>query len=95
MAKFQREDSKFSPLRGATYVELPDKLQKKGAIINMKNHNGVPVDNQCFKWATTRAVDLPHNEDRRNPQRIDKNVQTEAKKYNWTGINFPSDWEDV
>ena len=58
MAKFQREDSnwtfssivylfvytdKFSPLRGATYVELPDKLQKKGAIINTKNHNGVPV----------------------------------------------------
>jgi len=86
MTKFQREGSnwtfssivnlsvytdKFRPLKGATYLPLPQKLKKKGAIINIKNVNGVPVDNQCFKWAVTRAVDLLHNKDRTHPERID------------------------
>jgi len=60
----------------------------------VKNRDGVPVDNQCFKWAVTRAVDLLHNEDRKNLQRIDTNLQSEAKKYNWSLINFPSGWKE-
>jgi len=40
-------------------------LKKKEAIINMKNRDGVPLDNQCFKWSVTCAVDLLDNEDRK------------------------------
>jgi len=110
ITKFQREGSNWAfssivnlsvytdksrPLKGATYLPLPQKLKKKGAIINMKNENGVPVDNLCFKWAVTRAVDLLHNKDRKHPERIDRNLQSEAKKYNWSLINFPSGWKDI
>jgi len=110
LTKFQREGSnwtfssivnlsvymdKFRPLKAATYLPLPQKLRRKGAIINMKNENGVPVDNLCFKWAVTRAVDLLHNKDRKHPERIDRNLQSEAKKYNWSLINLPSGWKDI
>ena len=41
----------YSPLRGSSYIELPKELAVKKAIINMKNE-----DDQCFKWAVTRAL---------------------------------------
>ena len=109
MTRFQREGSnwafssieylavytdKYRPLRGATYIPLPEKLKNKRAIINMRTDNGV-VDNQCFKWALTRAVDILHNNNRRNPQRVDQNLRNEADKYDWSGIKFPSGWEDI
>jgi len=41
---------KYRPLRvAAVYIPLPEKLKNKRAIINMKNDNGVVVDNQCFR----------------------------------------------
>ena len=42
----------FEPISGSSYIELPPKLAKKKAIINVKNEN----DQECFKWAVTSAV---------------------------------------
>ena len=42
-------------------------------------------DNECFKWAVTRA---PHPKVE-NPQRIDKNLRVRANDLNWNGIEFP------
>ncbi len=67
LAKFQREGSgwrlysiiklviqatKYKPLAGNKYTTpLPKRLIGKNAIANMKND-----DNECFKWAVTRAL---------------------------------------
>ena len=37
--------------RGSSYLPLPDRLARKGAIINPKN-----ADLECFKWAIIAAM---------------------------------------
>ena len=66
LAKFQREGSnwrfrsvfglnlhtvKYEPLEGSSYIPLPRFLAAKKAIINLRND-----DDECFKWAITRAL---------------------------------------
>ena len=66
LAKFQRQGSnwrfhlvlsldlhtlKYVPLGGSSYISLPKLLAAKKAIINLKNE-----DEECFKWAITRAL---------------------------------------
>ena len=41
----------YKPLRGKSYIPLPDELAKKNAVINVKNK-----DDQCFKWCITMAL---------------------------------------
>ena len=65
LAKFQRQGSnwrfhlvlrldlhtlKFESLGGSSYIPLPTFLAAKKAIINLRNE-----DDECFKWAITRA----------------------------------------
>ena len=42
---------KYVPLGGSSYIPLPRFLGAKKAIINLKNE-----DDECFKWAITRAL---------------------------------------
>ena len=66
LAKFQRQGSnwrfhsvlsldlhtvKFTPPCGSSYIPLPTFLAAKNAIINLRNE-----DDECFKWANTRAL---------------------------------------
>ena len=66
LAKFQRQGSnwrfhsvlsldlhtvKQEPLGGSSYIALPKFLAAKKAIINLRNE-----DDECFKWAITRAL---------------------------------------
>ncbi len=53
--------TKYNPLSGSGYSELPYFIAKKNTVINMKND-----DTQCFKWAVTRAL----NPVDKNPNRI-------------------------
>ena len=55
----------YKPLRGSSYMELPEELAGKKGIVNMKNK-----DNQCFKWCVTRAF---------NP--LDNQIQSVFPKY--------------
>ena len=71
---------KYVPLKGSSYIPLPQELAKKKAIINLKNN-----DNQCFKWAVARAL----NPKQRDAQLIDKHLQEKAKELNWENIEFP------
>ena len=65
LAKFQRQGSnwrfhsvlsldlhtvKYEPLGGCSYIPLPKFLAAKKAIINLRNE-----DDECLKWAITRA----------------------------------------
>ena len=66
MAQFQRRGSNwrlaevlklelhlvdFVPLKGNSWILLPEAISKKKAVINMKNE-----DDECFKWCVTRAL---------------------------------------
>ena len=43
--------ARFQPLRGGTYLPLPEKLKNKKAIINLQNR-----DNECLKWTLRSAL---------------------------------------
>ena len=78
--------TKFKPLNGKSYKPFPKFIAKKNAVINMEND-----DDQCFKWAVTRAL----NPTERNPNRITKILKTQAEKYNWNDIEFPTKVKDI
>ena len=78
--------TKFKPLNGKSYKPFPKVIVMKKAVINMEND-----DNQCFKWAVTRALNPVEN----NPQRIKKILKTQAEKYNWNDIEFPTKLKDI
>ena len=42
---------RYKPMKGSSYVELPDALKNKYCIFNVKNE-----DNECFKWAVLSAL---------------------------------------
>ena len=65
--------------------------KNKKATINSINKK----DNKCFQYTTT--VELDHKETGKNSQRISK-IKPFINKYNWEGINYPSekdDWEEI
>ena len=72
---------------GSSYIKSPDWLRNKRTTINPKNTE----DNECFKYAMIAA--LPHQEFRRNPQRISK-LKPFIDNYNWKDIEFPSHSKD-
>ncbi len=101
LAKYQKEGSgwrlhsvkglnvvsiKFNPLSGSGHSKLPSFIAKKKGIINIKND-----DDQCFKWAVTRALN-PVN---RDSERITKELKDQAEEYDWSGITFPVKLEDI
>ena len=73
--------SKFKSMKGSSYIPLPNAVKNKGAIINMKNE-----DDECFKWAATRAL----NPVEKNSERITGELREQAEKFNWDGIVFPT-----
>ena len=45
-------------------------------------------DDQCFKWATTKALNLVKRE--KNAHRITVELERHAEELNWDGIKFPT-----
>ena len=85
---FERVDSlyyhlhKISFNRAGSYIDSPDWIKNKKAIINPKNE-----DKECFKYAITSAL----NQEKigKNPQRITK-IKPFIDTYNCKDIKFPS-----
>ena len=73
-------------MSGSSYIPLPKELANKKELINLKND-----DNQCFKWAVTRAI----NPVDKNVERIDKKLRAKAEELNWNGILFPTQLKDI
>ena len=73
--------AKFRPMKGSSYIPLPNAVRNKGAVINMKNE-----DEYCFKWAVTRAL----NPVEKHPERITEELREQAEELNWAGIIFPT-----
>jgi hypothetical protein len=77
---------KYKPLEGSSYIELPNELLKKKAIVNPENK-----DNECFKWVVARAM----NPVEKNPQRITKDLIKQANEFVWKDIEFPTTLKDI
>ena len=77
----------FKTLKGSSYVDLPDWIKNKKAVINILN----TTDNECFKWCITRAMNLIG----KNQNLITKKLQEQSKIFDWTGVNFPTSFEDI
>ena len=73
--------------RGGSYIPTPDRLSVKKATINPKNTK----DDYCFAYSIVASI---HNtEIDHHPDRIAK-LKPFIKKYNWNGINFPTEQKD-
>ena len=79
--------AEFKPMKGSSYVELPDWIKNKNAVINMLNK----TDNECFKWCITRAM----NPIGKNQNLITKKLREKSELFDWTGVNFPTSFKDV
>ena len=66
--------------RGSSYVELPEWIKNKKAVINPKNK-----DEECFKWAVIGA--LYPEEIKEDHQCISK-LRPYENQYNWKGLEF-------
>ena len=75
----------YKPMRGGTYIPLPELIRKKNAITNIKNE-----DNKCFLWYILRYL---------HPKEIHGERLTDLKKYendlNFKQINFPVKVKDI
>ena len=79
IVKLEIHTVNYEPLRVSSYIPLPKQLMLKKAIVNLKDD-----DNECFKWAVTRAV---HPVDH-NAERITKELREQAETLNWEDITF-------
>ncbi|XP_033753110.1 uncharacterized protein LOC117336607 [Pecten maximus] len=71
--------SKYSPLKGSSYIPLPIKLRSKHAIINVQNK-----DKKCFMWSVLAAL----HPAKKDSQRVAKYTDYQGE-LDFTGISFP------
>ena len=79
VVKLEIQTVEFNPMKGSSYIPLPDWISNKKAIVNIENK-----DEKCFLWCILRYL---HPRDK-NDTRL-----TDLKKYenslNTKGISFP------
>ena len=78
--------TKWDPTNAGSYIDLPEVLKKKQAIINPKNE-----DNKCFLWSVLRALNPKDN----HPERIDKDLKSKEDTLNMKGISYPVDFRGI
>ena len=76
----------WDPLNAGSYMELPEYLKNKKAIINMKNQ-----DDKCFMWCVLRAL----NPKDKNAERVDKDLISKQDTLNMKGIKYPVSLRDI
>ena len=75
---------KYERLGGSSYIPLPAFLAAKKAIISLKNEN-----DECFKWAITRALNPVEN----HLERIDKKTSRNINGSQLGGTEISSQFE--
>ena len=74
--------------RASSFIETPDWLNVKKAVVNPKNKN----DNFYFAYATTIAI--YYKEIGKNLDRISDKLLEHTYKLDWNGIDFPASTPD-
>ncbi|CAG8750038.1 14651_t:CDS:2, partial [Dentiscutata erythropus] len=89
------EISAFRPLRGSSYLSLPEALDKPQlGLINPQNRD----DNECFKWCISayhiREEAIKNN---RKPPHLNeiRRLRRNANIANYEGIKFPATLHDI
>ena len=77
----------WDPLKASSYIDLPDELKNKKAIINMQNK-----DNKCFLWCVLRALNPSKD---KHPSRIDGDLKSKENTLNMEGIEYPVSLKDI
>ncbi|CAP21366.1 Protein CBG24840, partial [Caenorhabditis briggsae] len=77
--------TKIKPLSGSKYIELPDWLKNKKAVVNIQNK-----DVKCFMWCILAHL-YPVDQ---NPERVSK-YKDHISKINFEGFEFPFQVKDV
>ena len=72
--------------RGDSCIDSPDWIKRKKTTKNPKN-----TDDKCFQYAAT--VTLNYEETESHPERFSI-IKSFINKYNWEGINYPSEIDD-
>ena len=75
----------YKPMKGGSYIPLPNFIMRKKAIINMENE-----DNKCFLWSILRYL---HPREKHSP-RIN-NLKKYENDLNFKEINFPIKVKDI
>ena len=78
--------TRWEPVNAGSYIELPQALKNRKAIINMKNQ-----DDKCFMWSVLRALNL---KDRDN-ERIDNDLKSKVDTLNMQGIQYPVSFRGI
>ena len=71
--------------RGSSYLQIPDWLVRKKAIVNPHND-----DEESFKWEVITA----ENVGMKHPQRV-SNLRKFTDNYDWSGLEFPYSIKDI
>ena len=74
---------KINPTGSGSYIDSPDWIKRKKETINPINKK----DNKCFQYAETFVLNY---EEIKKDTQITK-IKAFINKYNWEGINFPSE----
>ena len=77
---------RYKPLRGKAYIPLPEELDEKNAIINMKKS-----DDQFFLWCVLRALN-PKDD---HSERVDTELRKKENTLNRKGIEYPVSLKDL
>ena len=78
--------TRWDPINAGSYIDLPEALKNKHAIINMKNQ-----DEKCFMWCILRALN-PKN---KNAERVDSDLKSKQDTINMEGIRYPVSFRDI
>ena len=83
--KLEIHTTKFNPIKGSSYIKLPDWIMRKKAIVSIRNK-----DDKCFLWSILRYL-YPRE---KNDCRF-----SDLKKYefslNTKGLTFPMKIKDI
>lgn len=77
--------NKFNPLRGSSYIDLPEDIKSKKAIINVQNS-----DYQCFLWSILAGL----HPVRKNANRVSSYIAHKST-VKFDNIPFPVKLKDV
>ena len=85
ISKLEIHTNEFKPMRGSSYIPLPDWIMRKKAIVSIRNK-----DQKCFLWSVLRYL---------HPREKNDSRLSDLKKYefslNTKGITFPMKVKDI